>query len=89
MSRDALETASEELRKASELADGDLRERLYDQSDQVAQLATREQGPDHGRLARHMNALHEIASDTDGDLHDHVVAARGQLAEYRSGLPGV
>jgi hypothetical protein len=89
MSRPALEAASEELRKASELAEGDLRERLYDHSNQVATLASREEGPDHGRLDRHMNALYEIAGETDGDLHDHVVAARNELKEYREGVAGV
>jgi hypothetical protein len=89
MAREALEAASDELRKASELADGDRQRRLYDHSKQIAELASREEGPDHGRLDRHMNALYEIAGDTDGDLHDHVVAAREQLKEYRSGVEGV
>jgi hypothetical protein len=89
MSRPALKAASEELRKASELAEGDLQRRLYDHSNQVATLASREEGPDHGRLDRHMNTLYEIAGETDGDLHDHVVAARNKLKEYREGVAGV
>ncbi|WP_372910455.1 hypothetical protein [Salinigranum sp.] len=89
MSRPALEAASEELRKASELAEGDLQQRLYDHSNQVATLASREEGPDHGRLDRHMNTLYEIAGETDGALHDHVVAARDKLKEYREGVAGV
>ena len=89
MARSELQAASDELRKASELADGDLRERLYDHSNQVAALASRDEGPDHGRLDRHMNTLYEIAGETDGDLHDHVVAAREQLKEYRRGVAGV
>jgi hypothetical protein len=89
MSRDELEAASEELRRASELADGDLQRRLYDHSNQVAELASRDEGPDHGRLDRHMNALYEIAGETDGALHDHVVAARDHLKEYRTGVAGV
>ncbi|WP_318567727.1 DUF7553 family protein [Salinigranum marinum] len=89
MSRDELEAASEELRRASELADGDRQRRLYNHSNQVAELASREEGPDHGRLDRHMNALYEIAGETDGALHDHVVAAREHLKEYRTGVAGV
>jgi len=89
MSRDELQAASEELRKASELADGDLQQRLYDHSNQVAKLASRDEGPDHGRLDRHMNVLYEIAGETDGALHDHVVAARDHLKEYRTGVAGV
>jgi hypothetical protein len=89
MARGELEAASEELRRASELADGDLQQRLYDQSNQVAELAARDRGPDHGRLDRHMNTLYEIAGETDGELHDRVVAARDHLGEYRSGVEGV
>jgi hypothetical protein len=89
MSREELEAASEELRRASELAEGGLRERLYDHSNQIATLASRDEGPDHGRLDRHMNALYEIAGDTGGDLHDHVVAAREHLREYRTGVEGI
>jgi hypothetical protein len=89
VTRTALEAASEELRKASELASGDRQARLYDHSNQIAELAARDEGPDHGRLDRHMNALYEIAEETDGDLHDHVVAARDHLTEYRSGVEGV
>jgi hypothetical protein len=36
-----------------------------------------------------MNTLYEIAGETDGELHDRVVAARDHLGEYRSGVEGV
>jgi hypothetical protein len=89
MPREELQTASDELRRAAEDADGDLRERIYEQSNQLAELATRERGPDHGRLDRHMNALGEIADDLDGDARERVLDARDQVREYRTGVEGV
>lgn len=90
MARESLERASEELRRASELVDGDVRQRLYDQSNQLANLATRDQAPDHGRLDRHMNALHQIAADLgDGDAADRVETARESVKEYRKTVEGV
>ncbi|MFB6109177.1 MAG: hypothetical protein ABEJ82_10140 [Haloplanus sp.] len=89
MAREPLQRASDELTAAAELADGKTRERLETQADQLAALATRESGPDHGRLARHMNALHELESDTDGEVRDHVVAARKAVSDYRETVEGV
>lgn len=85
-----LDEASELLRRASEAVDdGDLRDRLYDQSDQVATLAARDSGPDHGRLARHMNALGDLADQLDGPANRQVADARDLLREYRTGVEGV
>lgn len=89
MVRQQLREASELLREASERADDDLKERLYEQSDQLARLATRERDPDHGRLDRHMNALYEIAEETDGDLSTSVREARDAVGEYRKTVEGV
>ena len=89
MDRERLKAASEALRKASELAEGDVQRRLYDQSNQLAALASRDEGPDHGRLDRHMNTLHEMAQETEGDLHDYVIEAREAVKSYRRDVPGV
>jgi hypothetical protein len=89
MAREELRTASEELRAAAVAADGDVRERIYEQSNQLASLATRDADPDHGRLDRHMHALAEVADETDGEVHERVVAARDALREFREDLPGV
>ncbi|MFK8214851.1 DUF7553 family protein [Haloferax volcanii] len=89
MTRAELERASNLLKEAAEATDGDVQERLYEQSDQLATLATREQGPDHGRLARHMTVLHDLAEDLDGDAAETVREARSEVLEYRKGVPGV
>jgi hypothetical protein len=84
-----LREASDELRAAAESATGELQERIYDQSNQLAELAAAERGPDHGRLARHMNVLDELSGEADGDVDDHVRAAYEKVKEYRSGVEGV
>ena len=89
MAREELQSASDELRQAAEATDGDTQKRIYEQSNQLATLATRDEGPDHGRLDRHMNALMEIADGLDGDARERVLAARDQVREYRTGVEGV
>jgi len=90
MSHEELATASEYLRNALELVDDeDLRERIESHAGQLADLAERDRGPDHGRLARHMTALGEIGDALDGEAADHVDAAYDQLKEYRKGVEGV
>jgi hypothetical protein len=90
MTREQLQRASDELRKASEAAtDADLQARLYEHSNQLAKLADRDTTPDHGRLARHLNALHEMESDGDGDVADHIQAAREAVTEFRKTVEGV
>lgn len=88
--RELLSEASELLRRASEAVDDETsRDRLYDQSNQLATLAARDRGPDHGRLDRHMNTLGTLADELDGEASDHVADARELLREYRTGVAGV
>ena len=90
MTREQLRTASDELRKASEAAAGDdLVERLHDQSNQFARLATADSGPDHGRLARHLNALSEMREDASDDVAAHIDAAAEAITAYRETVDGV
>ncbi|ELZ87157.1 hypothetical protein C453_02364 [Haloferax elongans ATCC BAA-1513] len=89
MTREELERASMLLKEAAEATDGDVQEQLYEQSDQLAKLATRDQGPDHGRLARHMTVLHDLAEELDGDVAETVRDARQEVLEYRKDVPGV
>jgi N-acetylglucosamine kinase-like BadF-type ATPase len=90
MAREGLKAASDTLREAMELIDDEMvQERLYDQSDQLARLATREKGPDHGRLASHMNALHELAAELDGEAAELVTEARASVSAYRETVDGV
>jgi hypothetical protein len=89
MSQQLLEAASEQLRIAAEGTDGDVRKRISDQADALATLATQEYGADHGRLARHMHALAELAEETDGSTQDAIRDARSTLATFRKGVDGV
>ncbi|ELZ95257.1 hypothetical protein C440_09272 [Haloferax mucosum ATCC BAA-1512] len=89
MTRPELERASNLLKEAAEATDGETQQQLYEQSDQLAKLATRDQGPDHGRLARHMTVLHDLAEALDGDVAETVREARQEVLEYRKDVPGV
>ena len=89
MSRELLQEASERLRAAAEAADSDVQRRIYDQSDALATLAARDRDPDHGRLARHANALEELAEETDGPAREAIVAAREKISTFREGVDGV
>jgi len=90
MTREELQDASEALRDAaSEATDGDAEERLYEQSKQLADLAAAEHGPDHGRLARHENALHDLIDATEGSTKAKVESALESVQAYREGVPGV
>ena len=89
MARERLQTASDELRKASELADGGVQERLYEQSNQFARLANADRGPDHGRLARHLNVLSEVKEELNEDALEHLEAAREAIVAYRETVEGI
>jgi predicted transcriptional regulator len=93
VTRELLQQASDELRQASELAPEDATERIYEQSNHLATLATGDRDPDHGRLARHTNALAEIADSLESagasEAADHVREARSLISEFRKDLPGV
>jgi hypothetical protein len=82
-----LEAASEELRAAADLADGDERERLETQADSLADLA--ETGTDHGRLARHENALREVKAESGAGVGEHIEMAMDAITEHRKSLDGV
>lgn len=82
-----LERASDELAAAAELTDGDARERLETQADNMAELA--ETGADHGRLARHENTLREIRADAGDDVVDRIDAAMDAITAYRETIEGV
>lgn len=87
MAHDQLQRASDELRAAADLADGEERDRLERQADQFETLA--ETGADHGRLARHENALREIRAATGEDVGEHVAAAMEEISAYRETIEGV
>ncbi|QSG01321.1 DUF7553 family protein [Natranaeroarchaeum sulfidigenes] len=83
-----LADASEALRAASELADQH-RDRLYERSNALAELAAGDAQVDHGRLARETTKLHEIEGDLADESAELVEQARELIAAYREDLEGV
>lgn len=90
MTREELATASDLLESAANSTDdADATDRLESLSEQVADLSEAERGPDHGRLARLENALHDLTDDTSGDAVEAIEDAHEHVTEYRSGVEGV
>lgn len=90
MPDDRLRTASEKLRQASAAAaDEEAQRRLYKLSDQFATLASADSGPDHGRLARHLNALNELRDGANEDVTALIDAAEEAITAYRETVDGV
>jgi hypothetical protein len=91
MVREDLRAASDHLRAASVAAtDPDHEERLYDHSDALAELATADQGPDHGRLARIQQKLSDVADATDDDdAAENIQDAKERIRDYRETVEGV
>ena len=89
MARDKLQEASDLLEAASEATESETSERLSGQADQLASLATRDRGPDHGRLDRHLNTLRELTEESEDEVHDRIVEARNAVIEYRETVEGV
>ncbi|MFB6146310.1 MAG: hypothetical protein ABEJ08_01315 [Halobacteriaceae archaeon] len=89
--RDELQRASESLRRAAEVTDDeDLEGRIYDQSRELATLATADEGPDHGRLARHVHTFRDLAADADDpDAERAIEEAVDAVQRYREGVEGV
>ncbi len=85
---DELADASGALREASELADQH-RERLYERSNALAELAAGDAQVDHGRLARETTKLHDIQEDLADEPATLVDEARELIATYREDLEGV
>ncbi|CQH62417.1 uncharacterized protein HHUB_3753 [Halobacterium hubeiense] len=91
MVREDLRAASDHLRAASVAADDpDDEQRLYEQSDALAELATADSGPDHGRLARITHALDDLADAVDDeDARESIADAKASVEAYRETVDGV
>jgi len=89
MSHDELIAASEALDDAAEHAAGDRSTQLTDVAETVANLAEREPGPDHGRLARIEYTLRELKAGADEGVVGAVDDALGHIKEYRKTVEGV
>jgi hypothetical protein len=87
MTRENLADASDTLESAAdETGDDDAAERLASLADQLDTLAGRETDPDHGRLARIENALHDLE---ESDVADQVTDAHESVVAFRETVEGV
>lgn len=89
MAREELEEAAEVLQQAVNATTDKLRDRIEAQADQVATLADRERGPDHGRLDRHQHALKRIREEAEAEVQDYLDEANELLEKYRETVEGV
>ncbi|MFC6733403.1 MULTISPECIES: hypothetical protein [unclassified Haladaptatus] len=90
MSREHLKTASEQLAGIAEDVDDEaVSERLAGLAEQVGKFATQTRGPDHGRLARIENALHEIKASVDAEQKAAIEQAHEEIKAYRSTVSGI
>jgi hypothetical protein len=86
MTREQLRTASEALERAADAVDEEYRDRIESQAASLSDLATRERGPDHGRLARIDRILTELIEATG---NDDIRTARSEVRSYRETVEGV
>jgi gas vesicle protein len=89
MVREKLSEASDNLREAAIEGKAEFEERLYERSDELANLAAADDGPDHGRLARITHALEDLAEDVEEETREHVQQAKEKVKEYRENVEGV
>lgn len=90
MSRSELASAADLLREAAGgAADGDDADRLEDIADQLDTLADRDQGPDHGRLARIQSGLDDVQTGASDDVAATIESALDEIRSFRETLEGV
>jgi len=89
MTRTELIAASDALTDAAEGTDDDLSAKLSEQADTLATLAERENGPDHGRLAKIEHSLRSLKESASDDGADHIDDALDHVKAYRSTVDGV
>lgn len=90
MTREELQEASNALRRAAERAgDPEVEERVYNQSNQMAKLATRDRSPDHGRLDRHEHSLRDLADEAGEGARADIETALEAIRSYRETVEGV
>jgi hypothetical protein len=83
------EAASSLESAAARVDDDEATDRLENFAGQLEDIAESGQTPDHGRLARILHSLSEIADDADGEAADAIARAREQITTYREGVEGV
>lgn len=90
MARERLEAAAEHVTAAATHATDEAHaERLSGIAGQLDTLATRNRPPDHGRLARLLNALGEVEAEAGEAVVDHLEKARAEISAFRETIEGV
>lgn len=89
MSRPELDAASDTLYDAAEVATPELATQLAETAETVADLAHRDAGPDHGRLARLEYKLRGFTDSGSTEVADRVETALEHVREYRKTVEGV
>ncbi|WP_436923448.1 DUF7553 family protein [Halosimplex amylolyticum] len=90
MTRENLADASDTLESAADATtDDDAAERLESLADQLDSLSTRDRDPDHGRLARIENALHDLEESSSDDVAELIESAHESVVAFRETVEGV
>jgi uncharacterized protein YdbL (DUF1318 family) len=91
MNQERLQSASENLRVASEIADGTLQRTLYEQSNNVAELAARSHQATQGQITEQLDDLRAViqtveeADDIPADVNSYLQQAKSDLAAIHDG----
>lgn len=83
------EAASSIESAATDVDDAAATDRLENLAAQLRDLVESGRTPDHGRLARMLNALSEVEANVDGNAADAIGRAREHITTYREGVAGV
>ena len=88
MARQQLETAATNLRIARDATADEASDRLDDLAGQLDDLAARDSGPDHGRLARIQSALADLDDEVGADAAAAIDDADDAIDAYRETIEG-
>jgi len=89
MARTALVDASDALRAAATRASAERGAQLTQTAETLSMLATRQPGPDHGRLARLEYTLRELQEAANPEAVEHIDDAIDRIKAYRKTVEGV
>jgi len=89
MTHDELIAASEALDDAADHASDDRAAGLTETAETVADLAERDHGADHGRLARIEYTLRELKDGSEAAVGDSIDDALGHIKAFRKTVDGV
>ncbi|MFC6719534.1 hypothetical protein ACFQGT_13900 [Natrialbaceae archaeon GCM10025810] len=86
MSATELQQAHEELERAVETADDDVRDSVREVADAFGDYAEGDREADHTLLDEHLNTLRQAEERADGETAEHIDTALERAEEYRENL---